>query len=264
MPPRPLCLHDHEPAPGSLPGAVGWAGAGVAACVAVGAVGSWILGSRPVEAQHWWLSEAGPIEVAAAAGYLLLVPALLAVGLLGRRAGGLAAVPRPWLLAACAACFALRELDCHKRWTTRDVCKTRFYVDPEIALSEKLTAGAGLGLAIALLIAAAVACGPTLAQRLRARSGAATLAAVGLALLFVGKGLDTGTRLWRKNVADLTLQDERHLGFVEEIAELCVPLLLLAALGTALVAGRRAGRRASGDIPTLRLPTHGTPGRIAA
>ena len=229
-----------DSARGSWPTAIAGVGAGVVACLAVGALGSWVLGRRPIHAQHWWLSEAGAIEIAAAAGYAVLTTALLATALFGRRMGRPAPVPRPWLLAACVACLGLRELDWHKLWTTRDIFKTRLYVDPEIGVAEKLAAAAAVGFVVALFVTAARRCGPILVRRLRAGSAAATCTTVALALLVVGKVLDAGVRLWRKHVADVTPQDERYVGFVEEIAELCVPLLLITALALAWRASRPA------------------------
>lgn len=239
------------------PGSLVVAGAGVAAvglaCVLVGVGVSWLLGSRSVEAQDWWLSEQGAIETTTAALHLSVTTALVAIALFGRRIRGAERIPRPWLLATCATLLTLRELDCHKRWSTRDIFKTRFYVDPAIDTLEKLVAGLAVAAIVGALISAAVVCGPRLVRRLRERSAAATLATTGVLLLGVGKGLDMGVRLWQTHVFALAPQDERYVGFVEEIGEAFAPLCLFAALGIVGWAAKRTNL-AAGHEP-IRFPS---------
>ena len=162
-------------------------------------------------------------------------------------------MPRPVLLAVCTACLLFRELDFHKIFTTEEVLKTRFYADPAIGLGEKVPAFLAVAAAVWALLSAAWLCGPPLIAGLRRRSPAATLVSVGVALLFVSKGLDAGVRLWRKNIFDVAPVVQRRVGFVEEISEAFIPALLLAALATVWVSGRHAGRAAVPAEPAVRV-----------
>ena len=162
-------------------------------------------------------------------------------------------MPRPALLAVCTACLLFRELDFHKIFTTEEVLKTRFYVDPAIGLGEKVPAFLAVAAAVTALIAAAWLCGPPLLAALRRRGAAATLVSVGVALLFVSKGLDNGVRLWRKNVAEVAPVVQRRVGFVEEISEAFIPALLLAAVAAVWLGGRSAARVAAPAEPAVRV-----------
>ncbi|MEN8188473.1 MAG: hypothetical protein ABFS19_01405 [Thermodesulfobacteriota bacterium] len=120
----------------------------------------------------------------------------------------------------CAALLiltmGLRELDFHDRFTTMGILKSRFYISPEVPLTEKLIA------LVIVVVIAAVALrfisrnGLSFLKGIRAGDKAALLVLNGIIFTILSKLIDSTPQLFARTV--------------EEILEFSIPLFFLAAL----------------------------------
>jgi len=218
---------------------------------------AWMLANLRLSEFQWWLSEAGPIELASGWGYLvtgtgliaagtgLMVASLLQFGSLRKAsqlfssASSLSAASAPEvcqrsgvntvMLGMCLVLLACREFDWHKLWTTEGVMKLSYYFDSSVAISEKLVVIVVMGLIGWLLIATVSRHFGLFLVRLRAGNSVALLVAVGLLLLPISKVLDSSRRIFKSLVADIPRATQALVIATEELVELAIPICFLAA-----------------------------------
>lgn len=186
----------------------------------------------PIDEKRRLLNEGGIIESACVWLYILTGLGLLAVGGLqwsrrsareqqGSTFASQIGPAHPWMLAAFVFCFAARELDFQKRFTTMSVTKTRFFVSSDVGIVEKLIVFLVLA-AIALLVFRLFA---IYFQKIISRFKNCRLAGVlpVLAVLSVvfATALDSVSILKRGPW-------EKGIPAAEEMSELLIPVLFLA------------------------------------
>lgn len=179
------------------------------------------------------MSEQGPFETVAAAGYFVAALALLAL----RDARQPLAL---WLaLAIVMTAFGLRELDLHKAWTEISVLKSRFWIGAQ-PLTHKAAALAVLALVAWALWWLARHRGATLWRALRERHPVAVTAAVFLVTLVLTKAVDRGVNILSDDLGVAVSARARALGLAfEEVLEMALALLGLLGLGQHRALARR-------------------------
>jgi len=179
--------------------------------------------SHDMQMAYFW--EHGPVENLTVAGYLACSAwlALLAIRRSSQRTF--------FTLSALVLLLpAARELDLHKAFTSDAISKSRYYLDPQIPLPEKLLAVAAILVALALLVSYARRYWRPLVAGVRRGSAAHLSTAIGIALLPVSKTLDTLPRLLRDFGFELGEAGKRVIGINEETLEMTLPLFFLFAL----------------------------------
>ncbi|MEM9825464.1 MAG: hypothetical protein AAF958_02685 [Planctomycetota bacterium] len=188
--------------------------------------------------------EGGFVEVTTLAGYGVVLAGLVGIGVWQGTRGPKSVgrfIQHPLLLAACVALLSAREMDWHKRFTSRDIFKTRFYVDPEIAASEKVL--------VSLFIIAMVAAIALVFRRYYASwtrqllegRVAAVAAMTSLGLMVGSKLLDSGMGIiYRAGLA--SAEDKVVTTGVEEISELAIPLAMVVAIAASVLGGFGAAK----------------------
>lgn len=170
------------------------------------------------------MREDGPIEAPSAALHFLVALALLAVILRG--------APLIFLLTAVlAAAMGGRELDIHKAMTSGSMTRIAYYLDPEVALLERLGAAVFVIGVVAALLYAAWRYSGTLRRALVQRNPAVWSFAAGVLLVPVLKAIDALPR-WIRDIFGATL-DENTLALLlslEEMMEFFLPLVFLTAV----------------------------------
>lgn len=186
---------------------------------------------------HGLLAEQGPVEMTTVVVYGVVVLSLLTIGLTRRisvwSADRWKVVDRPrypFLLAIFVAIFAARELDFHSRWTSIDVLKTSFYISADIGLIEK-------GIVLTILSAIVVV---TLSVVLRYKEWVydqcrlgkldGIFPLVGVGLVIVSKGLDSGVGTLRRAGVAFSDTTQLFLHAMEEFSELLIPFIFVAIL----------------------------------
>ncbi|HMM84433.1 hypothetical protein [Azohydromonas sp.] len=179
------------------------------------------------------MSEQGPFETVAAAGYFVAALALLAL----RDARQPLAL---WLaLAIVMTAFGLRELDLHKAWTEISVLKSRFWIGAQ-PLTHKAAALAVLAPVAWALWWLARHRGATLWRALRERHPVAVTAAVFLVTLVLTKAVDRGVNILSDDLGVAVSARARALGLAfEEVLEMALALLVLLGLGQHRALARR-------------------------
>ena len=181
-----------------------------------------VVNALPEATQDILLAEGGFYESLSVLGYLLCIAALV-----WRLRG---AIRQVWYLPLILAVMAGRELDLDKALFTRGLFKARQYTGADVPMAERLIAG----LILALILAALV----TLLWR-HARPFAVALvrgqAWAGAVLLGIGftvayKLLDGIARKLAPLGVEVSADAERTAYVVEEIGELGIPVMFLAAI----------------------------------
>ena len=179
------------------------------------------------------LDEGGIVETASVCLYLLVAAALVFAGILqlfakkGSEKKRLVGPQYPWLLAALVSCFAARELDFHKAFTTMSVMKTRFFISDYVSIYEKLIAIMVLSAIALLVIRLATIYVPRIFARFKSCQLQGVLPVLALLLVVFSKGLDVGagTLLRSGVVIQATLRSSVQA--TEEISELFIPIVFL-------------------------------------
>lgn len=200
--------------------------------------------------------EDGPIEALSAYGYFVCAAILLRTG---RDLAGFA-----WIVVLLIAC-GLRELGFHTSLTTMSITKTRFYVNPDVPMLEKLIAGAAI-LVIAVSVFQLLRIhGRGFFQALRRREPPAIAVLCGLAYIGISKTLDGMSRKLAGLGFDYSDDDLDVATVFEETLELGIPLMFLSGI----VSRNRAAhwsvdRRRPEHIPAAKALKYWTIGWLSA
>lgn len=186
--------------------------------------------------------EGGIVETATLYVYALAIFVLLGIALRQWNSGGANQarwIRHPFALSICIGLLAARELDWHKQFTSRDVFKTKFYVDSEIAATEKLIVGV-LMLAIVGTVAFVIRrYREDLIERLRLEKVTAIATVTALGLMVASKGLDSVMGAFFRAGVDVSQQKAVARG-IEEISELMIPVMMTVAITASLLGRLRA------------------------
>ncbi len=180
------------------------------------------VNTLPVATQETLLAEGGFYESLSVVGYGLCIAALVWT-LRG-------AVLRVWYLPLVLAVMAARELDLDKSLFTRGLFKARQYTGDDVPLGERLVAALILAIIIcAILLMLWRHVRPFLAALFQGRAWAgAVLLGIGFTVLY--KLLDGIARKLAPLGIEISADAERTAFVVEEIGELGIPVMFLAAI----------------------------------
>ncbi|MEM5542569.1 hypothetical protein WNY61_07440 [Sulfitobacter sp. AS92] len=180
------------------------------------------VNTLPVATQETLLAEGGFYESLSVVGYLLCIAALIWT-LRG-------AVLRVWYLPLVLAVMAARELDLDKSLFTRGLFKARQYTGDDVPLGERLVAALILAIIIcAILLMLWRHVRPFLAALFQGRAWAgAVLLGIGFTVAY--KLLDGIARKLAPLGIEISADAERTAFVVEEIGELGIPVMFLAAI----------------------------------
>jgi hypothetical protein len=135
-----------------------------------------------------------------------------------------------WVGGIIFMVFALRELDVQKRFTIMSVTKTRFFISPEVTLTEKLISVAVLSAIAVIFIFFAKNNYGKLIKGLQSSEKWAISTCRGFVLIIISVLLDSTNR-WLKDLGIvLTELGSLVIQFAEELVELAVPVFFLMAL----------------------------------
>ncbi|EDQ05506.1 hypothetical protein DSM14862_02493 [Sulfitobacter indolifex] len=180
------------------------------------------VNTLPVTTQETLLAEGGFYESLSVVGYGLCIAALIWT-LRG-------AVLRVWYLPLVLAVMAARELDLDKSLFTRGLFKARQYTGDDVPLGERLIAALILVIIIcAILLMLWRHVRPFFAALFQGRAWAgAVLLGIGFTILY--KLLDGIARKLAPLGIEISADAERTAFVVEEIGELGIPVMFLAAI----------------------------------
>ena len=180
------------------------------------------VNTLPIATQETLLAEGGFYESLSVVGYLLCIAALIWT-LRG-------AVLRVWYLPLVLAVMAARELDLDKSLFTRGLFKARQYTGDDVPLGERLVAALILAIIVwAILLMLWHHVRPFLAALFQGRAWAgAVLLGIGFTVLY--KLLDGIARKLAPLGIEISADAERTAFVVEEIGELGIPVMFLAAI----------------------------------
>jgi len=180
------------------------------------------VNTLPIATQETLLAEGGFYESLSVVGYLLCIAALIWT-LRG-------AVLRVWYLPLVLAVMAARELDLDKSLFTRGLFKARQYTGDDVPLGERLVAALILAIIVwAILLMLWRHVRPFLAALFQGRAWAgAVLLGIGFTVLY--KLLDGIARKLAPLGIEISADAERTAFVVEEIGELGIPVMFLAAI----------------------------------
>ena len=200
--------------------------------LALGAAAAYIaLGLDPVQRKAM-VRENGPIEHLSWVGYGVAM-------LLFLLRFGVRSLHSHWYIYAILTGMLLRELDAHKVFTSMGIFKSKFFLSPEVPHVEKL--GAGLVIAF-ILWALYILVTRHLAGFLRDLAQLrASAVAVFLAAGFTGTAKLMLDGIGRKaSWFGITLGPDQMQAFeaVEEVLELGIPVMLIAAILLASTGGK--------------------------
>ncbi|MEX3314542.1 hypothetical protein [Sulfitobacter sp. PS-8MA] len=181
-----------------------------------------IVNALPAATQTTLLAEGGFYESLSVLGYLLGIAALI-----WTLRGG---ILRVWYLPLVLAVMAGRELDLDKSLFTRGLFKARQYTGDNVPLGERLIAGLILVVIVtAILLMLWRHARPFMAALIRGRAWAgAVLLGIGFTVAY--KLLDGIARKLAPLGIEISADAERTALVVEEIGELGIPLMFLAAI----------------------------------
>ncbi|MFG6594933.1 hypothetical protein ACGYK4_10340 [Sulfitobacter sp. 1A13368] len=181
-----------------------------------------VVNGLPAATQTTLLAEGGFYESLSVVGYILCILAL-AWTLRG-------AVLRVWYLPLVLAVMAARELDLDKSLFTRGLFKARQYTGEGVPLGERLIAALILALIVtAILLMLRRHARPYLTALFRGRAWAgAVLLGIGFTVAY--KLLDGIARKLAPLGIEISADAERTAFVVEEIGELGIPVMFLAAI----------------------------------
>jgi hypothetical protein len=200
-------------------------GPAVALAMVPASVAVYLLAS-PEQLSRFVTREGGPVESASAILYFA------AAGMLFWSWQGGARVSRLLVSSAfVTVLLGLRELEVNKRLTTDSVTKINYYLDSTISPGERLLAAVAVLLIVVGLIVYSVAYAPRFWSAVRAGSAAGISVLTALVLMPVTKIADRlPNRLQEAGVIELPESAKRLSGSLEEILELCLPMLIPIAV----------------------------------
>jgi hypothetical protein len=180
------------------------------------------VNTLPIATQETLLAEGGFYESLSVVGYLLCIAALIWTLR--------SAVLRVWYLPLVLAVMAARELDLDKSLFTRGLFKARQYTGDDVPLGERLVAALILAIIIcAILLMLWRHLRPFIAALFQGRAWAgAVLLGIGFTVLY--KLLDGIARKLAPLGIEISADAERTAFVVEEIGELGIPVMFLAAI----------------------------------
>ncbi|MFG6591761.1 hypothetical protein [Sulfitobacter sp. 1A12157] len=181
-----------------------------------------VVNGLPAATQSTLLAEGGFYESLSVVGYILCILALVWT-LRG-------AVLRVWYLPLVLAVMAARELDLDKSLFSRGLFKARQYTGEGVPLGERLIAALILALIVtAILLMLWRHARPYLTALFRGRAWAgAVLLGIGFTVAY--KLLDGIARKLAPLGIEISADAERTAFVVEEIGELGIPVMFLAAI----------------------------------
>lgn len=190
----------------------------IVAGVFVGAIYATTL---PLDAQTYWLSEDGPVEMSSAIAYVICAAIMCIVG-------GKTFITRYYYLVGITLLFAMRELDFDKRFTTMGVLKSRFYLSDQVPLTEKLIGACVVGLLLFFVYKIVSNHAKPFIQGLLRLDKVQIGAALVVTFLVVSKSMDGIDR----KLGDIGIQVSADFAekaeTFEETMELGIPLLMMA------------------------------------
>jgi hypothetical protein len=176
----------------------------------------------PQDARVALVSESGAVEL----GTSLFFAVLLGILLVTKSRLGLGLIP-----AVLTALMLARELDLHRRFTTKGILSIGFYTDPAVPAGVRVVVAvvlAGVAIAVALFL---IRIAPQLIAAVRRRSTfvyslAAAAFLIGMALALDGAPRKLHTLFSVRLPATTVL----YLAALEETVELLIPAMLLLAV----------------------------------
>lgn len=166
------------------------------------------------------LKEGGIVESASAIGYFLCAVFIL-------YKGSLAYLVRYHYLFLLIIFFMLRELDFHKRFTTIDIFKSKFFISNNVPFVEKFIGALVILLLLYLIFSILYFNLKDFYCGLRNRSTVSLGALIVAILLVVSKSLDGIARKLNGVGIEIGERASMHAFVVEEILELGIPIVLL-------------------------------------
>lgn len=177
------------------------------------------------ESERMLLKENGPVELLSALLHFACFGLFLVEG-------RLAFFKRHYYLVLLPLLFGLRELDFHKRFTTMDLFKSRFYMSPAVPFQEKMI---GVVVLLGILFLVFMLCKNHIVRwgaGLRARDTVAWGVLLTIALMGGSKTLDGLQRKMASMGWQLSDTLARHSTSLEEILELGLPLMMIVTVLT--------------------------------
>lgn len=179
--------------------------------------------------------EGGVVETLSAAGYFAAFALLLFYIVRQKRPDG-------WSLCVMILCLGFRELDFDKRFTTMGVFKARFYSSSEVMSSEKAIGVLVILALIVCLYYLVKAYARPFFRKLKTFDPVAITVFLALAVMGAAKTLDGLPRKLKPLGVVFSDHAKTVLGTVEELIELLIPVLIIAAiLGAFRSARTKAG-----------------------
>lgn len=170
-----------------------------------------------VQPEDYLLSESGPIETLSAIGHLLCAAAI--IRLAGDWSGR-------WPAAGLLILFALREMDFHNRFTTMSLSKSRFYLSPEVDMTEKLIGGAVIALFLYCIYRLFRVEGRSWLTELKRGKACAYGVLFALTCIVVAKSLDGFARKLADFGILVSSQASSYASIFEEVLELGIPIMI--------------------------------------
>jgi len=170
-----------------------------------------------VQPEDYLLSESGPIETISAIGYLLCAAAI--IRLAGDWSGR-------WPAAGLLILFALREMDFHNRFTTMSLSKSRFYLSPEVGMTEKLIGGAVIAMFLYCIYRLFRLEGRAWLNGLKRGKACAYGVLFALSCIVIAKSLDGFARKLADVGILVSSQAASYASIFEEVLELGIPIMI--------------------------------------
>ena len=166
------------------------------------------------------LDENGIIEIASALGYFLCAAYIL-------YKGKVCYLIKYHYFFMLVILFGLRELDFDKRFTTMGILKSRFYLSPEVPLTEKLVGFLVIGLLIYIVFSIIKNHFKPFIKNIRDNLTLSFSIMASIALLIVSKTLDGFSRKMGDLGVTISQEVSSSISAAEEFLELGIPIFML-------------------------------------
>lgn len=195
----------------------------VGGLIIIAVIELWVL-FLPPDTYEMVIKENGLVEMSTAIGLLAAACWLFFEGFRHRLSHYFASGTLVFMLG-------LRELDFHVRFTTMGIFKTRFYISPEVPVTEKIIVSIIVIIMFAALYWYARKYGPNFMQNLRNRDNSAICIAITACLAGITKTLDRcSDEINGFFTTFLHLDSATVVRVSEETLELGIPLFILLAI----------------------------------